>query len=303
MVKKTVDQEETGMSLERRPFDKQRCYVTDVIEPLKESLRDRSVSMDPLGTVRYGACSYPIQMYRPSDNREGKGLPRVLVTAGVHGNEPAGVLAAIELLTLTGDLAGKCAIDVVPCMNPSGYEAGTRNNADGLDVNRGFTRFVEVQESLVLMDSVIATTAYDLTIDLHETLPHEIAKDFSIEDNPLEFYLYETAKDDALRVGEYVVDQVSAAYEHGRCTMPTIYDDENTNGVIRYPQEDGNEEYAANTSLDAWLFSNGAPVALTLETPTWLPLRVRRGMHIRAIVSAVDAMCAKRSNRTQRPSL
>jgi protein MpaA len=63
--------------------------------------------------------------------------PRKTVVVGViHGNEPAG-LAVVHLLEQMRPVRG---IDlwIVENMNPDGYAAHTRQNADGVDLNRNF---------------------------------------------------------------------------------------------------------------------------------------------------------------------
>ena len=61
---------------------------------------------------------------------------RLLVVAGVHGDErgAAAVGAAILEETLPAHVDGF----VVPIANPDGWERGTRNNANDVDLNRNF---------------------------------------------------------------------------------------------------------------------------------------------------------------------
>ncbi len=61
---------------------------------------------------------------------------KVLVVGCVHGNEPAGTTIANRLTQLTPP----AGVDlwVVPSFNPDGEAAGTRGNADGVDLNRNF---------------------------------------------------------------------------------------------------------------------------------------------------------------------
>jgi protein MpaA len=61
---------------------------------------------------------------------------RVLVVGCVDGNEPAGIAIARRLIA--GGVPPKRALWVVPDLNPDGVAAGTRQNADGVDLNRNF---------------------------------------------------------------------------------------------------------------------------------------------------------------------
>src|SRR5690606_7467212 len=63
----------------------------------------------------------------------------VLLTAGVHGDEPAGVEAALAFLeSIKEDWLADYHFCVLPCVNPTGYVADTRANSQGIDVNRAF---------------------------------------------------------------------------------------------------------------------------------------------------------------------
>ena len=60
---------------------------------------------------------------------------RVLVVGCIHGNEPAGIAVARALERLSPP-----GVDlwILPDLNPDGVAAGTRGNADGVDLNRNF---------------------------------------------------------------------------------------------------------------------------------------------------------------------
>ncbi|HYZ16994.1 MAG TPA: succinylglutamate desuccinylase/aspartoacylase family protein, partial [Candidatus Acidoferrum sp.] len=65
--------------------------------------------------------------------------PTVHIIAGVHGDEPAAPWALLSIVQ-DGLLDPRFAYRIWPCLNPSGYERGTRENAEGDDINRGFSR-------------------------------------------------------------------------------------------------------------------------------------------------------------------
>lgn len=72
----------------------------------------------------------------------------VVITAGLHGNEKMGVWALLFFLrTLVDEEATLPALDdlrantrlvVVPVVNPTGFTDGTRQNRNGVDLNRNF---------------------------------------------------------------------------------------------------------------------------------------------------------------------
>jgi murein peptide amidase A len=66
-------------------------------------------------------------------------LPTVLLTGGVHGDEPAGVETVLRFLqTDIEPMLKHFRFFIIPCINPAGYAANTRENGEGLDINRAF---------------------------------------------------------------------------------------------------------------------------------------------------------------------
>lgn len=61
---------------------------------------------------------------------------QVLVFGSIHGNEPAGMRVARQLLA--SPVPRNAALRIVPSLNPDGVALGTRGNAHGVDLNRNF---------------------------------------------------------------------------------------------------------------------------------------------------------------------
>ena len=71
----------------------------------------------------------------------GDGPQRVLVIAGVHGNEPGGPALARRLgqyLRQHPQLLAGCTVGIVTEVNPDGLARGSRTNAAGVDLNRNY---------------------------------------------------------------------------------------------------------------------------------------------------------------------
>jgi hypothetical protein len=92
--------------------------------------------------------------------------PTVSIVAGVHGDEPAAPWA-LHALVRDGLLDTRFAYRIWPCMNPSGYAAGTRTNAEGLDVNRSFSRGGTTPEARAML-TANRDRRFALALDLHE---------------------------------------------------------------------------------------------------------------------------------------
>ena len=90
----------------------------------------------------------------------------ILLSAGVHGDEPAGVEAILQFLErdLT-DLLNRFHILVLPCVNPSGYANDTRENVKDEDINRAFKD--EIPDSMLIKEQ-LAGRRFDIFLDMHE---------------------------------------------------------------------------------------------------------------------------------------
>lgn len=63
--------------------------------------------------------------------------PRVYLSSGIHGDEPAAPLALLSLLE-TGFFDDRATWFLCPLLNPTGFVRRTRENADNIDLNRDY---------------------------------------------------------------------------------------------------------------------------------------------------------------------
>lgn len=70
----------------------------------------------------------------------GGGPRRVLFVGGIHGDEQEGALTTAELPAAfeAAGLGDAVSLTIIEDLNPDGRAAGTRSNANGVDVNRNF---------------------------------------------------------------------------------------------------------------------------------------------------------------------
>jgi murein peptide amidase A len=104
-----------------------------------ESLRADSAGFWKVGPDRYWL---PRVVFR-GGNETGEPIIKLAIFAGIHGDEPAGVHAVVDLLrALEADpwVGRAYRIHIYPLCNPTGYEDGTRHSRSGLDLNREFWR-------------------------------------------------------------------------------------------------------------------------------------------------------------------
>ncbi|MBI4383662.1 MAG: M14 family metallocarboxypeptidase [Nitrospinae bacterium] len=219
-----------------------------------------------IGTVATNNGSYPVLKIVL-----GEGNPRkALITAGIHGDEPAGVEAVCAFVErkLYADIARAWELTLLPCVNPSGYELGTRENHEKLDLNRHFKSEPPPLEVGIVQS--VFQSPFDLTLDLHEDV-----------DSP-GFYLYqkfEPGQETAL--GFKVVERV-------RETMPINSNSEiegmpAEGGVIHRLSGPGEMEW---WPMALYALSKGAKRCLTLETAARFPLATRVEAHLTAVRTA-----------------
>jgi hypothetical protein len=113
--------------------------------------------------VEYGGRAHPILSVRSKARAD----QTLLVLAGVHGNEHAGLLAVPRLLEKWSDEhANGARLVVVTPVNPVGAAELSRYNAEGYDINRDFERFYTPEARLVR--DVFEREKPDFVISLHE---------------------------------------------------------------------------------------------------------------------------------------
>lgn len=169
-----------------------------LMQRLRVAAREPAVKMEILGEFEAGGKIYPLVLMhlgQPSPDKLS-----VTVSAGIHGDEPAGVEAAVRFLeanTHNEALLSRFDFIIFPCDNPSGWERNTRENAYGFDLNRLFvTRHPSPEVALIMR--ALQRRCFDLIFEMHEDVDSH------------GFYLYELAEDPSEYVGEKIVSAVES---------------------------------------------------------------------------------------------
>ena len=191
---------------------------------------------------------------------------RLYISTGIHGDEPAGPLAALRLLQ-ENNWPPDAEIFFLPCLNPVGFTLNKRENAEGIDLNRDY-RNPQAAETCAHIAWLERQPKYDLYLCLHEDWESH------------GFYLYEQNPDSKTSVAEKMIEAVRKVCPIDLSEI--IEDRPAQNGIVRpniLPQERPLWPEAL------YLITQKSRQGYTLEAPSDFPLPVR----VDALVAAVNA--------------
>jgi hypothetical protein len=192
--------------------------------------------------------------------------PRIYISTGIHGDEPAGPTAALRLLR-ENKWPAAAELWLLPCLNPDGFVLNSRGNADRIDLNRDY-RHMESNEVAAHVLWLERQTKFDLTLCLHEDWESH------------GFYVYELNPDGHAPLGAKMVEAVAKV-----CPIdlsPVIEGREATGGVIRPSLDPASRPQWPEAF---WLLQNKTRRSCTLEAPSDFPLPVR----VDALVAGVNS--------------
>ncbi len=196
----------------------------------------------------------------------------IYLSAGIHGDEPAGPIALLELMK-TSFFDSSAQWSICPILNPSGLLIGTRENADGMDLNRDY-----------LLRSSREVAAHAAWLDLIKTPDLFISLHEDWETNG--FYFYE-------------IDLHNAPADRARCILDAVkpwFDPEpgpeidghevDAPGWIYHPAE---PDFPENWPEAIFMAKMGCPLSFTFETPSIAVI----GDRVAAHSAGVRAICGK----------
>jgi len=205
--------------------------------------------------------------------------PRLLIAAGIHGEEPAGVLGLLDWLERrAGAFIEAVDFTVFPCLNPWGFERGIRYDPAGRDLNREFNS--PKHPAVAGFCAAVAGLRFDLFMDLHEDC------DF------YGMYLYEVAagaQDTGASeptLGRRILDACRSLVQ--------LSDGEDTGGIAT--QDGMIAPPVTRDDLAEWdqwpialyAYAHHTDHVVTIETPGKQPLELRRILHGKALDLACE---------------
>ncbi len=222
------------------------------------------------GVVTEGGQDYPLFRLTVPGSRW------LVITSGFHGEEPSGPLTLAESFA---DLAAYArardvGLRVYPCINPSGFEDGTRYNRSGEKPNNDFIRYElspgsweelprgqrsflgwrllegGPKETRAVRADLARFAPPHAALDIHQDnyLPMEVTYAYTFGDSAAYRPLMEAASAHATVLKNRQVDEMNVTDE---------------DGFIQY--HDG--------SVTDWYMRQGVPYTAALETTTRTPMR------------------------------
>ena len=197
--------------------------------------------------------------------RAGNG-PNVYLSAGIHGDEPAGPLALLEMMR-EGFFCPSIAWSICPALNPSGLINGTRENYLTVDLNRDYlTR--RSQEIVAHAGWLDALGVPDLFISLHEDW------------ETTGFYFYEiNLHEDHPERAQSILDAVNPWFQ----PEPGQEIDGHEVRELGWIYHPAHPDIPEGWPEAIFLANMGCPISFTFETPSHAPLHHRVAAHQAAV--------------------
>jgi hypothetical protein len=208
--------------------------------------------------------------------------PLVSISAGVHGDEPAGPWALLSLVR-DGLLDARFSYRLWPCFNPSGYAAGTRTNVEGRDINRSFGRGGTSPEAKAIL-TANRDRRFALSLDLHED--HEARGFYLFEPlGPGAPSVYAAAIAGAVGEAGFPLQQFEPGFELG----PPGSEDAYTlaPGIVLVDAVAESRVFGRDLPLGLLLVRGAADAALTFESPRERAWDERIAIHRVAVATAL----------------
>jgi protein MpaA len=210
---------------------------------------------------------------RPRASTGAPSAPRVYLSSGIHGDEPAGP-SALRRLLQEDRWPDSLEIWICPCLNPGGFRLNRRENPAGVDLNRDYLQPAS-QEITAHTAWLERQPAFDLSLCLHEDW----------ESNG--FYVYELNPDGRPSLAGPMIQAVARVCPIDR--SETIEGRPARDGVIR-PDIDPRTRPQWPEAF--YLLINKTRLSYTLEAPSDFELATRVDALVLGVGAALNGMAS-----------
>jgi len=207
---------------------------------------------------------------QPHSPRASHPTPRAYISTGIHGDEPAGPLAALHLLR-ENTWPPNLELWLCPCLNPTGFVLNRRENSKGVDLNRQY-RHLEAEETRTHVAWLQRQPGFDLCLCLHEDWESQ------------GFYVYELNPEDRPSLAEAIIVKVAEVCLVDPSEM--IEGRQVNNGIIR---PDIDPRSRPDWPEAFYLITHKTRLSYTLEAPSDFRLSTR----VAALTAGVAAALRK----------
>lgn len=192
--------------------------------------------------------------------------PPIYLSAGIHGDEPAGPLAALMLMEAGAFPKNRHCI-ICPALNPGGLALQTRTNRLGVDLNRDYLH-KSTPEAAAHARWLESRPVPGLFVSLHEDW----------ETDGFYFYEINLGKDDTRRAAALL----AAVLPHFPAEAGPDIDGHTARspGWIFHRAEADLPDYWPEA---IWLSKRGCPLSFTFETPSKATLAARVAAHVAGV--------------------
>ena len=248
------------------------------------------VSLQTIATIRsadVGEVPLTFVTYTPVGRRDRPRL-KVLFTAGIHGDEPAGVFALYKYLLSISLRALDIQVCAFPCINPVGLLRNSRASSGHFDLNRHVDpRSIAPEARAVTSQLISLGQTFDAAFDLHEDNA-AMPCDFSPESEQADaFYLYESNFNPLSTPLGNTIARAAAAKGIEISSQRTIYGERAIRGVV----ERGIERTQFK-DLERYLTMNFTDRVITSETLTTSSLEERISTQVTVLEAGCRALLA-----------
>lgn len=234
------------------------------------------LSANLFAEVAYGESNFSLQAFAWGE----EALPVVVVQAGVHGDEPGGIEAALRLLETLAE--GTVPLTwhrllVIPCANPSGFADRTRVNRAGQDINRQF--HADMTQESAAIRRLLSPLQVAALVELHT------------DSRAAGFYLFELRQEGQLSLGQEILGTLT---ERGYPVEPDPFFGgyRGQHGLFA-PTPQGLAEFQRRVpgrTLVEWGMAQGVPRTYSFEAPTLETFERSAAMHVTALFSLFAAL-------------
>ena len=243
--------------------------IQKVLREIEQAVAGKNWARD-IVPLPFGAAAQP-QNFIAYRRQTESARTRFYLSTGIHGDEPAGPLAALQLLQ-EDRWPADAAIWLCPCLNPTGLSLNRRENFQGIDLNRDY-RHLQSEEVRAHVNWLQQQPSFDMSLCMHEDW----------ESNG--FYVYEVNPEQRPSLSSKIIEAVAKV-----CTIESAQLIDNwpaENGVIQ-PNVKPAERPQWPEAL--YLITNKSRLSYTLEAPSDFSLPTRVAALVTAVRVVLDSL-------------